>query len=53
MVCVSLTSIEKARLTYHTVEINARSHFDKLDNTLHRVLPLGQSEIGGNVDWAR
>lgn len=50
---VSLMSTEKATLTYHTVEMNARSHFDKLDSTEQRVLPSGQPEVDGTVDWAR
>lgn len=32
--------------------MKVRSQIGKLDNTEHKVLPLGQPEIGGNADVA-
>lgn len=44
---VSIKLIEEAKVTYHAVAIIVSSQLDKLDNTLHNVLPLGQPEMVG------
>ena len=44
---VSIKSIKVAVYTYHPCAITESSQLDRLDNTLHKVLPLGQLEMEG------
>ena len=44
---VSIQSIKVAMYTYHPCAIILSSQLDRLDNTLHKVLPLGQLEMEG------
>ena len=47
---VSIKSIKMAKVTYHPCEMTETSQLDKLDNTLHKELPLGQPEIEGTLE---
>lgn len=44
---VSINLIKEAKVTYHAVAMIVSSQLDRLDNTLHKVLPLGQPEMAG------
>ena len=44
---VSTESVKVAIYTYHPCAMTESSQLDRLDNTLHKVLPLGQLEMEG------
>lgn len=46
---VSIKSIKVAKCTYHPCAMTVSSQLDRLDNTLHKELPLGQLEMEGTL----
>lgn len=47
---VSIKSIKVAQYTYHACVTTATSQLDRLDNTVHKELPLGQPEMEGALE---
>ena len=47
---VSIESIKVAKFTYHACVMTATSQLDRLDNTEHNELPLGQPEMEGTLE---
>ena len=47
---VSIESIKMANFTYHACVTTATSQLDRLDNTVHKELPLGQPEMEGALE---
>ena len=47
---VSIKSIKVAVFTYHACEMTVSSQLDRLDNTVHKELPLGQPEMEGSLE---
>ena len=46
---VSIKSIKVAKSTYHACEMTVSSQLDRLDNTVHKELPVGHVEVVGSL----